>query len=115
MHIVNWVLPGILIITFTIVGYGKLSGARAYHFAFIRWRLPQSFRIITGIIELLGAFLLIIGIWFYTFTFIGSFLLLMVCIGGLLVHLANKDRIEDMAPIMLLGLISIIYIAVLLL
>lgn len=115
MHIVNWVLLGVLATTFTIVGYGKLSGARAYHFAFIKWRLPSWFRIITGAIELLGAFLLIIGIWFHSIALIGAVLLLVVCIGGMLIHLTNRDGLDDMLPIMLLGLLSIIYIAILLL
>lgn len=113
MEIVSWVLIGVLATTFLIVGYGKLSGTRAYHFAFIRWRLPPSFRIFTGVIEMAGALFLIIGIWIHLIALTGAVLLFCVCIGGTLVHLKSRDSTNDMLPVMLLGLLSLFYIMLL--
>lgn len=114
MQIISWVLTGVLAITFMVVGYGKLSGAKAYHIAFIRWRLPHWFRIFTGAIEVTGALFLLIGIWYHPIAVAGAALLFMVCIGGLLVHLQNQDSSNDMLPIMLLGLLLLFYIIILL-
>ncbi|MGM9950159.1 MAG: DoxX family protein [Lysinibacillus sp.] len=115
MLVVIWILLGVLAIVFMIVGYGKLSGSRSYYFAFIRWRLPDWFRLFTGVVEMLGAFLLFLGIWFATSILFGAILLLLVCIGGTLVHLSAKDSTEDMIPILLLGLLSLILILLLIL
>ena len=115
MQVVIWILLGTLATTFMIVGYGKLSGSRSYYFAFIRWRLPDWFRLFTGALETLGAFLLLLGIWFATSALYGAVLLLLICIGGTLVHIRAKDSMEDMMPILLLGLLSIILILLLLL
>ena len=115
MHFVIWILIGALATTFMIVGYGKLSGSRSYYFAFIKWRLPDWFRVFTGAVETLGAFLLIIGIWSATSALYGAVILLLVCFGGMLVHLRARDSKEDMIPILLLGLLAIILILLLLL
>lgn len=115
MQMAIWILLGVLAVTFLIVGYGKLSGARSYHFAFIRWRLPDWFRLFTGAVETLGAILLLIGFWSATSAFLGASLICLVCIGGSLVHLRARDSPEDMIPILLLGLLTIILILLLLL
>lgn len=109
MQIVEWIVLGILATTFMSVGYGKISGARSYHFAFIKWRLPQWFRLLTGAQEMLGSCLLIIGIWYHSLALFGAVLLLLVCIGGILVHLKSRDGVDDMLPILLLSLLLIIY------
>lgn len=115
MQVVIWVLLGVLAAAFMIVGYGKLSGSRSYHFAFIRWRLPDWFRLFTGAVEMLGAILLLIGFWSATSALLGAALISLVCIGGILVHLRARDSTEDMVPLLLLGLLTIILILLLLL
>lgn len=115
MQVITWILLGVLATTFMIVGYGKLSGSRSYYFAFIRWRLPDWFRLFTGAIETLGALLLLIGIWSAKSALFGAVLLLLVCIGGTLVHLRARDSSGDMIPILLLGLLSSLLILLLLL
>lgn len=104
MEIAAMVLKGMLAFIFIAAGAGKVLGLKMHRENFAHWRLPQWFRVATGIVELAGAVLLIIGFWQFDFTAVGALLLGMTCIGGVLTHLRVKDGFKETLPIAVFGL-----------
>ncbi|MEK3886213.1 DoxX family protein [Bacillus sp. FSL K6-3431] len=108
MVIVTYVLQGILAFMFLMAGFGKVTGSKMHLEAFKHWRLPQWFRIVTGIVELMGAILLIVGYWASTSALAGSLLLAITGIGGILTHIRVKDSFKDTAMILFLAILSFV-------
>ncbi|MCM3666559.1 DoxX family protein [Mesobacillus subterraneus] len=106
MSIASFVLKGILAFIFLGAGAGKVLGSRMHKENFIQWRLPQWFRLVTGIVELVGAGLLIIGFWHNDYAAAGAILLGFTAIGGVLTHLRVKDRFQETMPIAVIGICS---------
>jgi putative oxidoreductase len=104
MAIASMVLMGMLAFIFIIAGTGKVLGLKMHRENFSHWRLPQWFRIVTGIVELVGAALLIIGFWQTYYAAAGALLIGMTCIGGVLTHLRVKDGFKETLPIAVFGL-----------
>ena len=112
MDIIILVLQIILGVAFLFVGIGKLMSVRIHVNAFRRWRLPQSFRLIVGSIEVFASLLLFAGIFSELFLTFGALILVGISIGGILVHLSVKDRIQEMLPIILLGSLAFILLLI---
>ncbi|WAH35961.1 DoxX family protein [Alicyclobacillus dauci] len=108
MTILRWVLEAILILMFLMAGFGKVAGSKMHREGFEHWRLPQWFRVVTGLVELIGAALLIIGFWHKDFVIAGALVLGVTAIGGIITHLRVKDSFKDMSMILLLGIISFV-------
>jgi uncharacterized membrane protein YphA (DoxX/SURF4 family) len=108
MEIVTYILQGILALMFLMAGFGKVAGSKMHVEAFKNWRLPQWFRIATGIVELVGAVLLIVGYWTSTLAMSGSLLLAITGVGGILTHIRVKDSFKDTAMILFLAILSFV-------
>ncbi|WP_228027605.1 DoxX family protein [Bacillus fonticola] len=106
MVILTYILQGILALMFLMAGFGKVSGSNMHVEAFKKWRLPQWFRVVTGIVELAGAVLLIVGFWVSTSALAGSLLLAITGIGGILTHIRVKDSFKDTVMILFLAVLS---------
>ncbi|AOH56575.1 hypothetical protein ABE28_019585 [Peribacillus muralis] len=106
MTILGWVLQGLLVAMFLMAGFGKVTGSKMHREAFVHLGLPQWFRTVTGVVELIGAALLIIGYWQKDFAIAGALLLGVTAIGGLLSHVRVKDGFKETFMIVLLGIIS---------
>lgn len=104
MLIASMVLKGILAFIFIAAGTGKVLGLKMHRENFDRWRLPQGFRIVTGIVELLCSVLLILGFWQTDYAAAGALMLGIICIGGVLTHLRVKDGFKETMPIGVFGL-----------
>ena len=98
----------ILGVVFLVAGIGKLTSARVYVNAFRRWRLPQSFRLVVGSLEVLASVLLFAGMFSELFLTFGALILVGISVGGILVHLSVKDRIQEMLPIIILGSLAFV-------
>ncbi|MDB5055833.1 MAG: hypothetical protein JWM44_3883 [Bacilli bacterium] len=108
MDILVIVLQSLLALAFLMAGMGKITGSEMHVEGFKKWRLPQWFRVVTGLVELVGAAALIIGFWQQSWTAAGALLLGFTAIGGLLTHIRVKDSFKDTFPIVLLGILSFI-------
>jgi uncharacterized membrane protein YphA (DoxX/SURF4 family) len=106
MQTAAYVLQGILALMFLIAGAGKVAGSDMHVKNFNRWRLPQWFRVVTGIVELTGAALLVIGYRVEACAIAGALALGLTGVGGTLVHLRVKDRFQQTVTILVLGLLS---------
>jgi putative oxidoreductase len=108
MDILSIVLQSLLALAFLMAGIGKVAGSKMHVEGFKHWRLPQWFRIVTGIVELVGAAALIIGFWEHSWAAAGALLLGVTAIGGVLTHLRVKDSFKQTFPIIFLGILSFI-------
>jgi putative oxidoreductase len=78
-----WVLRVLLGAAFLAAGGAKLAGAQAMVDVFEKIGVGQWFRIVTGLLEISGGFLLLIP----RVTFYGAALLLLVMLGAVTAHL----------------------------
>ena len=108
MGVIILFLQIILGVAFFIAGIGKLTSARMYINAFRRWRLPQSFRLVVGSLEVFASVLLFAGVFSELFLTFGALILVGISVGGILVHLSVKDRIQEMLPIIILGSLAFV-------
>ncbi|REE68074.1 DoxX-like protein [Paenibacillus taihuensis] len=108
MDILVWILQGLLAAMFIMASLGKISGAKAQKDTFEHLRLPQWFRWITGLVELVGAALLIAGYWNSNFTLVGALVIGVTAIGGTVAHLRVKDGMKHTFMIVLLGIIAFV-------
>ena len=112
MSVLILVLQIVLGVAFFIAGIGKLTSARMYVNAFRRWRLPQSFRFVVGSLEVFASVLLFAGMFSEQFLTFGALILVGLSIGGILVHLSVKDRIQEMLPIIILGSLAFVLLLI---
>ncbi|WP_053373600.1 DoxX family protein [Paenibacillus sp. FJAT-27812] len=111
MDIVTIVLQGLLGLAFLMAGIGKVGGLKMHVDHFKLWGLPQWFRVVTGLVELIGAAALILGIWEPSWAAAGSLLLGVTMIGAILVHIRLKDKAKETMPsVVLFILAAVIFI-----
>jgi hypothetical protein len=79
-------------------------------FEFQRYGLKQ-YRILTGILQLLGSFSLIIGFWISPFTLIGSGGLSVLMLLGVIVRIRIKDKPYLLIPAIFFMCLNIIIFA----
>ncbi len=108
MGILTYILQGILAFMFLMAGFGKVTGSKMHVEGFKHWGLPQWFRIVTGIVELVGAILLIVGYWTPVSAMAGALLLAITGVGGILTHIRVKDPFKDTAMILFLAILSFV-------
>ncbi|RFU68549.1 DoxX family protein [Bacillus sp. V59.32b] len=113
MTILAWILQGLLAAMFLAAGMGKVFGSKMHKEGFEHWRLPQWFRVVTGIVELAGAALLVIGFWQTDYAIAGALLLGVTAIGGILTHLRVKDGFKETSAIVFLGIMVFILLFIL--
>jgi putative oxidoreductase len=108
MEIVTYILQGILALMFLMAGFGKVTGSEMHVEGFKKWGYPQWFRVVTGIVELAGAVLLIVGFWVSTSALAGALLLAITGIGGILTHIKVKDSFKHTAMILILAILAFV-------
>lgn len=112
MEIFGWVVQGLLAVAFLMAGLGKLFGSEMHKKSFEHWRLPQWFRVVTGLVETIAAVLLIVGFWYYTALISGAWLLVVVGFGGVITHARVRDSFKDTLTITVLGILAIILLVI---
>ncbi|OZQ66816.1 hypothetical protein CA600_10690 [Paenibacillus sp. VTT E-133280] len=108
MNIVSIVLQSLLVLAFVMAGLGKVAGSSMHVDNFKKWRLPQWFRVVTGLVELVAAAALVVGYWEPSWAAAGALLLGVTAIGGVLVHIREQDSFKHTFPIILLGVLAVI-------
>jgi putative oxidoreductase len=113
MTVLAWILQGILAALMIMAGTGKVMGSKMHVEGFKAWKLPQWFRVLTGVIELGAAILLIVGYWNNTAGIIGAAILIAVGIGGVITHIRVKDSMKDTAMIFVIGVVAFVLLLIL--
>lgn len=105
MDIVTIVLQSLLAFAFFFSGASKLAGAKMQVDTFSHLGLPQWFRIVTGIVQVIGAAGLIVGFWKEGVLAIAALWLVCTMLGAVMSHIRAKDPIGKIVPAaVLLGL-----------
>ena len=98
-----WVLRVLVGLAFLTSGGSKLAGVPAMVAIFTKIGFGQGFRILTGVLEVIGA----IGLFIPRFTFYAALLLAAVMLGAVSFHLTTLGG-NPAAPIVLLLLSGLI-------
>lgn len=108
MEILAIVLQSLLALAFLGGGVTKLIGQKMHVDNFVRWRLPQWFRIVTGLVEIAGAAALIVGYWEPSWAAWGALWLGFTMLCGVLVHLRVRDKAKEMLPSVVLLVLAVV-------
>lgn len=108
MSIVSLVLQCLLIFAFFFSGIGKIKGVKMQVDTFAHLGLPQSFRVVTGWVALVGVAGLIIGFWNEGVLALSAFWLACIMLGAEMFHIRVKDPISKMIPAAVLMLLALI-------
>ena len=98
-----WVLSVLLTLPFILAALPKLLGTQVWVVKFARWGYPNWFPFAIGSLELLGAILLLIP----RVAKYGASILGVVMVGAAYTHLANREGLQVLRPIIFLMLLGI--------
>jgi putative oxidoreductase len=83
------VLAGVLGLLFLMSGGSKLGGLSKVNDGFRQYRYPDWFRVFTGVWEMAGAALLLVGIPFHGAGLAGAALILAAMLGAVYTHVVR--------------------------
>lgn len=102
LHILSIVLEVILGIGYVIVGFMKFGGKEPIE-SFKHYGYSNGFRILIGILEILGGVLMIIGIWSQLVAILAGLWLGVIMVGATITQIrAKSDGKEIMLPVVFL-------------
>ncbi|WP_286188356.1 DoxX family protein [Rossellomorea sp. RS05] len=108
MGTVAMVLQILLGAGFLMFGWMKFTSKQMVD-EFHRYRMPVWFRIFTGVVEVITAVLLIIGLWNETCAAIGALVAVVTMVGAIFTHLLRvKDPVAKSGMPFLLLILSLI-------
>lgn len=104
------ILAGLLVVAFAVLGSAKLAAvpamrAKAAHVGFS----VTAYRRI-GLLEVLGVIGLLIGAFVPVIGALAAAGLLMLLGGAVVAHLRNGDGLREMAPALVLGLVTLTFL-----
>jgi len=109
MTIFSIVLQSLLILYYLFSGSAKVIGAKYWVDIFNTLRLPQWFRFVTGLVQLVGAIVLIIGYWVDGAVAWAGIWLGITMLVAFLAHLRVKDSFgKTVTPVVFLVVIIIL-------
>ncbi|WP_312092650.1 DoxX family protein [Niallia sp.] len=102
MTVLSIILQVLLGLGFLMFGFMKL-GSKQMVEGFKHYGYPGWFRVFTGLVELISAVFVIVGIWNETLATWGGLLIVVTMIGAIITHIKIKDTVKSMVmPIILL-------------
>jgi putative oxidoreductase len=108
MHIVSIVLQVILGVLFLMAAFSKF-GSKQQVEAFKHYGFSQGFRVFTGVVEVIGAAGMIVGIWYPVIATLAGLWLGIIMVGATITHIRAKDPGKATAmPIILLILAVVV-------
>lgn len=111
MAVMSIILQSLLALYYVFSGFTKVVGAKYWVDIFSNLKIPQWFRIVTGLVQLVGAAVLIVGYWNADGIVWGGIWLGITMLVALLAHIRVKDAIgKTMTPVVFLVLIIILTI-----
>lgn len=106
--IISIILQSLLALVFLLTGFMKVSGNKQQVETFEHLNLPQWFRVVTGLVQLIGAAGLIIGFWNPGVTALAGLWLAITMLGGVMTHIRAKDSITQAIPAFILAILATI-------
>ncbi|OAB38227.1 hypothetical protein PMSD_07640 [Paenibacillus macquariensis subsp. defensor] len=107
MNIVMIVIQCFFIFMFLVAGTSKLLGSKQQVEIFKEINLPQWLRIVTGLVEVLGAIALVIGFFDDKFVAIGGLIIGSTMLGATGIHMIIKDAFKKVLPPFIFALLAL--------
>ncbi|WP_188455718.1 DoxX family protein [Virgibacillus oceani] len=98
MMVFSIILQSLLVIYFGFSGVSKVAGVKYWVDIFEHLKLPQWFRAVTGVVQLIGAAVLVIGYWSAEFVILAGIWLGITMLIACFAHFKVKDPIGKTAP-----------------
>lgn len=108
MNVLLIVLAVLLCAAVSISAIGKLKGMPQVMENLRHVGLTDGQIRILGVVELLGALAIVIGIWVPILGTLGALGLVLYFVGAVIAHLRVKDAFKDLAPALGLGVLALV-------
>ncbi len=105
------VLQLLLAFVFLMTGLGKILGAKMQVESFEQLKLKKEFRLVTGIVQIVGVIGLIIGIWYPGVASLSGIWFGIIMIGAAAAHIRVKDPFSKAVPAIVLCIVALFIMA----
>ncbi|WP_227793458.1 DoxX family protein [Paenibacillus guangzhouensis] len=106
MVIISVILQSFLLVTMAFGGGSKLAGAKNFVEMFESLHLPQWFRVVTGLVQLVGAVGLVIGYWYPAAAAWAGIWIGITMLVACLTHFRVKHPVTQAIPASVITLIA---------
>lgn len=106
MYTIFVIIQSFLIVSMTGAGVSKLAGAKSFVEMYETLKLPQWFRVVTGLVQLAGAAGLIIGYWYPEVAAWAGIWIGITMLVACLSHLRVKHPVGQAIPALVVTLIA---------
>lgn len=107
MHIAAIILEVLLGAMFLMAGLGKFAAKQQVE-AFKHYGYPQGFRVFTGIVEVIGAAGMVLGIWYPVIATLAGLWIAIIMVGAVITHVRVKDPAKAMSMSVLVLILAVI-------
>ncbi|WP_127529900.1 DoxX family protein [Paenibacillus kobensis] len=112
MYILFVILQSFLLVSMSFGGATKLTGSKNFVEMFESLRLPQWFRVVTGIVQLIGAAGLVIGYWDRGVAAWAGIWIGVTMLVACLSHFRVKHPVGQAVPAFVITVIAAVLVAV---
>lgn len=110
-QIVAIVLAALLAFVFIASGVSKVVGVQWQVKGFAHYGYPQWFRVVTGLIEIVGAIGLLVGIFVHVIGGLAGVLIAITMLGAVVTHIRVKDPVRAMSAAIVLLILALVVVA----
>lgn len=106
MFIIKIILQLLLIAAFAYFGVLKITGADQMKQSFKKFGYSERFMQITGILEIVAAVCLLLGLFLGWFTNLGGLLIIGLTLGAIYTHIVKENSIKEAIPAFVMALVT---------
>lgn len=111
MDIVAIVLEILVGLIFLMAGSSKVFGSQMQVDSFNHLKLPQWFRVVTGLTQYVGVIAIVIGFWVPSWSAAAGIWLAIVMLFATIAHLRVKDTFKQTFPAVVIMVLAILIFA----
>src|SRR4051794_21961136 len=108
MFVITIILAVLLALGFAASGMQKLTGAKMMVDGAAHLGIPYSRYRLIGVLEILAAIALIIGLWVAPLGIAAGVGLVLLMLGAVIFHIRAGDKIKEFGPALLLGVLALL-------
>ncbi|WP_201755581.1 DoxX family protein [Paenibacillus glycinis] len=102
------VIEILLAVAFLFSGFTKVAGVKMQVDSFNKLGLPQWFRVLTGLLQLVGVAGLVVGFWTTSWSAWAAIGIGFIMVCAVIAHLRAKDSFGQVVPALVLAILAIV-------